>query len=267
MTLINDSTVPKVGDIVEGRIVKFFDWGALIVLQGGFIGRLRNAHASWSKLKLKANEIFRYGERVTVKVIKAKRSKDHANIYFEFGYRELQPNPWYEIGDKFLVGTCIDGIVFEFLPFGASIRFDNNISGTLHNSELSWTEQNAKASEFFKINDLVNLLITHVDIDKRRIHLSYREAQQNSWSRFVDKFPVGARVDGVIVDFFHFGAKIKMENHIHGLLHNSEISWSEQNAKASEFFKVNDSVGLIIKRIDVDNKKIYLSYREAQPNP
>jgi small subunit ribosomal protein S1 len=220
---MSNSIEPKVGDIIDGRIVKFLDWGALIALPGGFVARLPNAHISWSKQKVRVDDLFRIGEGIRVTVREASRSKAHGKLFITLSYRELQPNPWDDVEEKFPVGTHVSGRIIDFLPFGAIVKLDDHISGLLHDSEISWTDRDAKTSKVFKIDDLIIAFVTHVDKDKRKLHLSYRETQPNPWDSIADTFPIGTHTNGHVLKCTEYGFFIKLSNGCVALMHNSKV--------------------------------------------
>jgi len=252
MAMMSNSAEPQVGDILGGRIVKFFEWGALVALPGGFVARLPNGHISWSRQKTKADEVFRVGESIRVTVREANRSKAHGKLFITLGYRELQPNPWNDVEEQYVAGMHINGRIVEFLPFGATVKLDDHISGLLHDSEISWTDRNAKASKTFKIDDPVTVLITHIDKDKRKLYLSYRETQPNPWESITHTFPIGTRTNGLVLKHADYGFFIKLSNGCVALLHNSQTP-------ATFMADVGSVVNVVVTDVDSVGRRIALA--------
>ena len=219
---MSNSVEPKVGDILEGRVIKILDWGALVALPGDCVGRLLNSQISWSKSKVKASETFARGANITVIVHEAHRSKTHGQLFINLGYRELQPNPWKLVEEKYPIGARAEGRIIEFLPFGATVELEGGFSGLLHDSEISWTNRNAKASETFGIGDTVSVVVKHTDKDKGKLHLSYRETQPDPWASVEQALPVGTHTKGRVVRCVDYGAFVELNNGCIALLHKSQ---------------------------------------------
>ncbi|MBS0298977.1 MAG: 30S ribosomal protein S1 [Proteobacteria bacterium] len=220
---MSNSVEPKVGDILDGRIIKLLDWGALIALPGDCVGRLSNSQISWSKKRTSASEVFVHGANITVVVHEVNRSKTHGKLFVSLGYRELQPNPWSLVEEKYPIGTRTEGKLIEFLPFGATVELDDEFSGLLHDSEISWTNRNAKVSETFCIGDKVSVVVIYSDKGKRKLHLSYRETQPDPWLGVEQMFPVGMHTEGLVVRRVDYGTFVELNNGCIALLHKSQV--------------------------------------------
>ncbi|HEY3324132.1 MAG TPA: S1 RNA-binding domain-containing protein [Planctomycetota bacterium] len=214
---------PTVGDVLQGRVTKIAPCGVFIALPGGFKGLLHKSQISWLKRKTRPCEFFAIGDQVTVIVREFARSKKRGMLLISLGYRELQPNPWELVEVKYPPGTRTQGRIIEFLPFGAIIEFDDGFPGLLHDSELSWTKARAKASELFKIGDLVPVVIQQSDKAKAKLHLSYRETLPNPWDSVTKDLPVGGKTRGRIVKCVEYGYFVELDNGCQGLWHKSSI--------------------------------------------
>lgn len=220
---VSNSVEPKVGDILDGRVIKVLDWGALVALPGDCVGRLPNSQISWSKKKVNASEVFARGANITVIVHEVNRSKTHGKLFVSLGYRELQPNPWNLVEEKYPVGARAEGRIVEFLPFGATVELEDEFSGLLHDSEISWTNRNAKVSETFRIGDTVSVVVSYSDKGKRKLHLSYRETQPDPWVGVEQTFPVGTHTKGRVVRRVDYGTFVELNNGCVALLHKSQV--------------------------------------------
>ncbi len=249
---MSNSVEPKVGDILEGRVIKVLDWGALVALPGDCVGRLLNSQISWSKRKVKASESFTCGANITVIVHEVHRSKTHGKLFVILGYRELQPNLWNLVEEKYPVGTRAEGRIVEFLPFGATVELEDGFSGLLHDSEISWTNRNAKVSETFRIDDTVSVVVNYSDKGKRKLHLSYRETQPDPWVGVEQAFPVGTHTKGRVVRRVDYGTFVELNNGCVGLLHKSQVP-TTFDAEAGKLLDV------VITGVDILARRISLS--------
>lgn len=253
---VSNSVEPKVGDILEGRVVKILDWGALVALPGDCVGRLPNSQISWSKRKVKASEAFARGANITVIVHEVNRSKTHGKLFISLGYRELQPNPWNLVEEKYPVGVRVEGRIVEFLPFGATVELEDGFSGLLHDSEISWTNRNAKASETFGIGDTVSVIVKHTDKGKRKLHLSYRETQPDPWASVEQALPVGTHTKGRVVKCVDYGAFVELNNGYIALLHKSQ-------APVAFDADVGELLDVVITDVDPMARRISLALAQS----
>lgn len=242
---------PKAGDILQGRVIKILDWGALVALPGDCVGRLPNSQISWSKKKAKASEPFANGADITVIVHEINRSKTHGKLFITLGYRELQPNPWDMMEEKYPIGTRVEGTIVEFLPFGATVQLEGEYSGLLHDAEVSWTNRNANASEMFRIGDTIPVIVKPPHKGKQRLHLSYRETQPDPWASIEQTFPVGTHTKGRVVSCVQYGAFVELNNGCIALLHKSQMPSSFCPSVGSPIAVVITAVDPLARRVSV----------------
>lgn len=252
---------PKVGDVLEGRVLKHLEWGALIELPGGFVGRLPNGQISWSREKTSSDLVFPVGSSIRVVVRDARRSKAHGKLYIYLSYRDLQPkpirppkpkNPLDIAREHFVEGSILEGRIVEFRDYGAIVEIMAGVSGLVHNSEVSWTDKDATASKQFAIGDVIPVKLSYSYSGKPKISLSYRATQPNPWTSVEQDYPMGTRTRARVLKHADFGIFAKLPNGCIGLLHKSRMTGSEMIVQGQE-------IEVVVVEVDGARQRISLS--------
>jgi small subunit ribosomal protein S1 len=251
----------QVGQIVDGVIKNITDYGAFIDL-GGIDGLLHVTDMSWGRIN-HPSEMFQVGDELKVKVLKFDPETERVSL----GLKQLQPDPWVDAGFKYPIGKRIQGKVVSLTDYGAFVELEPGIEGLIHVSEMSWTKRVKHPSKVVSIGDNVEAVVLDVDDSNRKISLGMKQIEPNPWSVIEERYPVGTRVRGQVRNITNFGIFVGLEEGIDGLVHVSDISWTEQIKHPSEKFKKGDEVEAIVLKIDKENEKFSLGIKQLQPNP
>ncbi|TMA36610.1 MAG: 30S ribosomal protein S1 [Deltaproteobacteria bacterium] len=249
------------GQIVDGVIKNLTDYGAFIDL-GGIDGLLHVTDMSWGRVN-HPSEIFHVGDEIKVKVLKF----DSDNERVSLGLKQIQPDPWIDASMRYPIGKRISGRVVSLAEYGAFLELEPGIEGLIHVSEMSWTKRIKHPSKVVSVGDTVEAVVLDVDERDRKISLGMKQIEPNPWSVIEQKYPVGTRVSGAVRNVTNFGVFVGLEEGIDGLVHVSDISWTEQIKHPSEKFNKGDVVEAVVLKIDKENEKFSLGIKQLQENP
>jgi small subunit ribosomal protein S1 len=246
--------------VVEGQIKNLTDYGAFVDL-GGVDGLLHVTDMSWGRLQ-NPNELFHVGDTIQVKVLKFDRDRERVSL----GYKQLLPDPWSSVEERFPVGTRVAGKIASVADYGAFVELENGVEGLVHVSEMSWSKRVKHPSKLVNPGDQVDVEVLSVDPKARRISLGMKQIQDNPWQTLHERYQVGTRVHGRVRNLTDFGAFIEIEDGVDGLVHVSDISWSRRIKHPSEVLKKGQEIDAIITSIDADNRRLSLSIKDLEPN-
>lgn len=246
--------------IVEGQIKNLTDYGAFVDL-GGVDGLLHVTDMSWGRLQ-NPNEIFRVGDSIQVKVLKFDKDRERVSL----GYKQLLPDPWSSVEERFPIGTRVNGRIASVADYGAFVELENGVEGLVHVSEMSWSKRVKHPSKIVNPGDEVEVEVLSVDPKARRISLGMKQIQANPWQTLHERYQVGTRVHGRVRNLTDFGAFIEIEDGVDGLVHVSDISWSRRVKHPSEILKKGQEIDAIITSIDTENRRLSLSIKDLEPN-
>src|SRR5687767_8300991 len=257
-----DQTLQQIEEdiVVEGQIKNLTDYGAFVDL-GGVDGLLHVTDMSWGRLQ-NPNELFRVGDNIQVKVLKFDRERERVSL----GYKQLLPDPWSSVEERFPVGTRVNGKVASVADYGAFVELENGVEGLVHVSEMSWSKRVKHPSKVVNPGDTVEVEVLSVDPKARRISLGMKQIQDNPWQTLHERYQVGTRVHGRVRNLTDFGAFIEIEDGVDGLVHVSDISWSRRIKHPSEVLKKGQEIDAIITSIDAENRRLSLSIKDLEPN-
>ncbi len=246
--------------IVEGQIKNLTDYGAFVDL-GGVDGLLHVTDMSWGRLQ-NPNELFKVGDNIQVKVLKFDRERERVSL----GYKQLLPDPWSSVEERFPIGTRVGGRIASVADYGAFVELENGVEGLVHVSEMSWSKRVKHPSKIVNPGDNVEVEVLSVDPKARRISLGMKQIQDNPWQTLHDRYQVGTRVHGRVRNLTDFGAFIEIEDGVDGLVHVSDISWSRRIKHPSEVLKKGQEIDAVITSIDTENRRLSLSIKDLEPN-
>jgi small subunit ribosomal protein S1 len=246
--------------IVEGQIKNLTDYGAFVDL-GGLDGLLHVTDMSWGRLQ-NPGELFKVGDSVQVKVLRFDRGRERVSL----GYKQLLPDPWETIEERFPPGSRQSGKVASVTDYGAFIELEPGVEGLVHVSEMSWSKRVKHPSKLVGPGDAVEVEVLGVDPKARRISLGMKQIQANPWMSLGDRYQVGTRVHGRVRNLTDFGAFIEIEDGVDGLVHVSDISWSRRIKHPGEVLKKGQQVDAVITGIDAENRRMSLSIKDLEPN-
>ncbi len=257
-----DQTLGQIEEdiIVEGQIKNLTDYGAFVDL-GGVDGLLHVTDMSWGRLQ-NPSELFKVGDNIQVKVLKFDRDRERVSL----GYKQLLPDPWSSVEERFPIGTRVGGRIASVADYGAFVELENGVEGLVHVSEMSWSKRVKHPSKIVNPGDTVEVEVLSVDPKARRISLGMKQIQENPWQTLHDRYQIGTRVHGRVRNLTDFGAFIEIEDGVDGLVHVSDISWSRRIKHPSEVLKKGQEIDAIITSIDTENRRLSLSIKDLEPN-
>jgi small subunit ribosomal protein S1 len=249
------------GQIVDGVVKNLTDYGAFVDL-GGIDGLLHVTDMSWGRVN-HPSELFQVGDEIKVKVLKFDPESERVSL----GLKQIQPDPWIDASMRYPIGKRVRGKVVSLTDYGAFIELEPGVEGLIHVSEMSWTKRIKHPSKVLTVGDDAEAVVLDVDERERKISLGMKQIEPNPWSVIEQTYPIGTRVRGVVRNITNFGVFVGLEEGIDGLVHVSDISWTEQIKHPSEKFKKGDSVEAVVLKIDKENEKFSLGIKQLQPNP
>jgi small subunit ribosomal protein S1 len=251
------------GQIVEGVVKNLTDYGAFIDL-GGIDGLLHITDMSWGRVN-HPSELFQVGDKVQVKVLKFNTDSERVSL----GLKQITPDPWINAEEKYIPGTVVQGKVVSIKDYGAFIELEEGIEGLVHVSEMSWTRQIKNPKQILKIGDEVKAVVLDIDVSQNRISLGMKQLEENPYEKVVEKYPPGTVVQGIIRNIADFGVFVELEPGIDGLVHITDLSWTQRVRHPSELFKKGDEVQAMVLNIDNSGEKpkISLGIKQLQQDP
>ncbi|MGE0130216.1 MAG: 30S ribosomal protein S1 [Blastocatellales bacterium] len=245
-----------IGSRVKGKVVSITDYGAFIEIEPGIEGLVHVSEMTWSKRVKHPSKLLSTGQEVEAQVLEV----DSNNRRISLGIKQIEPNPWETLQDRYGVGTRVKGRVRNLTDFGAFIEIEDGIDGLVHVSDISWTKRIKHPSEALKKNQEVEAIITAIDVENRRLSLSIKDLEPNAWDKFFDTHRLGDVVSGKVTRFANFGAFVELEDGIEGLCHVSELSEGHVD-KPEDAVKQGQTLQFKILKMDREARKIGLSAR------
>ncbi len=262
---LKEDTLAKLQEdqIVEGVVKNLTDYGAFIDL-GGIDGLLHITDMSWGRVN-HPSELFQVGDKVQVKVLKFNSDSERVSL----GLKQITPDPWINAEEKYIPGTVVQGKVVSIKDYGAFIELEEGIEGLVHVSEMSWTRQVKNPKQVIKIGDEVKAVVLDIDVSQNRISLGMKQLEENPYEKVVEKYPPGTVVEGVIRNIADFGVFVELEPGIDGLVHITDLSWTQRVRHPSELYKKGDEVKAMVLNIDNtgEKPKISLGIKQLQQDP
>jgi small subunit ribosomal protein S1 len=250
-------SVYPVGAKVKGKVVSLTDYGAFVELEDGVEGLIHVSEMSWTKRIKHPNKLLTVGDEVETVVL----ALDIPNRRISLGLKQIEPNPWEVIGEKFPVGTIIEGQVKNITDFGVFVGVDEGIDGLVHISDLSWTKRVKHPSELFKKGDTVKAVVLNIDRDNERFSLGLKQLTPDPWEAIPVKYAPGTIVRGKATSVTDFGVFLEIEEGIEGLIHVSELS-QEKVESPKDVAKVGDEFEAAVLNVDTVDRKIALSVKQ-----
>lgn len=249
------------GNQVEGIVKNITDYGVFIDL-GGIDGLLHITDMSWGRVN-HPSEMFAIGDKVTVMVLKYDKEKERVSL----GLKQITPDPWVDVDNKYPVKTRIFGKVVSITDYGAFVELEKGIEGLVHVSEMSWSRHVKHPSKMVSIGDTVEAVVLTLDKEKKRISLGMKQIEPNPWDSIEQKYPIGTEVEGLVRNLTDFGAFIELEDGVDGLIHISDLSWNKKIKHPSEVLKKKDKVTAAVLNIDKEACRISLGIKQLEADP
>ena len=257
-TLLNEI---EVGQIRQGVVKNITDFGVFIDL-GGVDGLLHITDMSWGRIR-HPSEMVALGEKIDVKIL----DFDENTSRISLGLKQMTPYPWENIEHKYPIGKKVTGRVVSITDYGAFVELEKGIEGLIHISEMSWTQHIKHPSKIMNVNDMVDAVVLSVDKDNEKISLGIKQMEPDPWLTIDMKYPIGKVVSGKVRNLTAFGAFVELEEGIDGLVHISDMSWTKRIQHPSEVMKKGDRVDVKVIKIDHENRRISLGYKQLSDDP
>lgn len=253
----------KEGEVVEGVVKNVTEYGAFIDL-GGVDGLLHVTDMSWGRIT-NPRELLKINQTIQVKVLKY----DPENEKVSLGLKQITEDPWATAHERYKPGTVVNGKVVSLKDYGAFVELEEGIEGLIHVSEMSWTKHIKHPSQMLKIGDIVEAVVLDIDRENSRISLGVKQLEPNPYDVLREKYPVGTRVKGKVRNIADFGVFVEIEEGIDGLVHISDLSWTQRVRHPSELYAKGDDVEVVVLNIDFDAEKpkISLGIKQLVPDP
>jgi small subunit ribosomal protein S1 len=252
-------SVPRkysLGSRIKGKVVNVTDYGVFVELEEGVEGLVHISELTWSKKMKHPSKIVHIGDTVEVMVLDCDPVKRRISL----GMKQIEPNPWALIEEKYPVGTKVVGRVKTVTDFGIFIGFDEGVDGLVHVSEMSWTKKIKHPSELYKKGQEVEAMVLNIDRKNERFSLGIKQLTPDPWKDVARRYRKGEVVAGKVTNVTDFGAFVELEEGIEGLVHVSEIS-REKVEKPSDVLKVGDTLSAVVLHIDPHDRRIGLSIK------
>lgn len=250
-----------VNKIIMGTVKNITNYGVFIDV-GGVDGLLHITDMTWGRIS-HPSELVKIGDNVTVKVL----SIDKDNNKISLGMKQLGDNPWQDLDKNIQVGSVIKGNVASIADYGLFVEIRKGVEGLVHISEISWTDRINNLRDRFKVGEEVEVLVASLDVDNRRMSLSIKQLSKDPWTTVKETFKKDDRVKGKITNIADFGIFVQIIPGVDGLVHVSDLSWTEHVAHPSDLYKVGQEVEAVILSIDEEHKKVALGIKQLAMDP
>jgi small subunit ribosomal protein S1 len=262
-TSLKDETlkVLEEGVILEGTVKNITDYGAFVDL-GGIDGLLHITDMSWGRIG-HPSEVINVADKLRVVVLKYDAERERVSL----GMKQILPDPWHTVHDRFTPGMKVRGKVVSLTDYGAFIELEKGVEGLIHVSEMSWTRRVSHPSKVLNPQDDVDVVVLDVDPSNRRISLGLKQAEPNPWEMVKINHPIGSHIHGKVKSITDFGVFVGVDESIDGLVHVSDLHWTKKLKHPSDLLKKGDDVEAVVLAIDIDNERISLGIKQLQEDP
>ena len=251
----------KEGAIVKGIVKNITDYGAFVDL-GGIDGLLHITDLAWRRVR-HPSEVVSVGQEIEAKVLKFDQEKSRVSL----GLKQLGEDPWIGIARRYPQNTRLFGKVTNITDYGAFVEIETGIEGLVHVSEMDWTNKNVDPKKVVQLGDDVEVMVLEIDEERRRISLGMKQCKPNPWEEFAATHQKGDTVKGQIKSITDFGVFIGLEGGIDGLVHLSDLSWTEPGEEAVRKYKKGEELEAVVLSIDVERERISLGVKQMSGDP
>ena len=249
------------GSVIKGIVKNITDYGAFVDL-GGIDGLLHITDLAWRRVK-HPSEVLEVGQEVEAKVLKFDQDKQRVSL----GMKQLGEDPWSGLTRRYPQGTRLFGKVSNLTDYGAFVEIEQGIEGLVHVSEMDWTNKNVHPSKVVQLGDEVEVMILEIDESRRRISLGMKQCQANPWEEFAANHNKGDKISGAVKSITDFGIFVGLPGGIDGLVHLSDLSWTEAGEEAVRKYKKGEEVEAVVLAIDVEKERISLGIKQLEGDP
>ncbi len=251
----------QVGQIREGTVKNIAEFGAFIDL-GGIDGLLHITDMSWGRIT-DPKELVSIDQKIEVIVLNIDYEKEKISL----GLKQKTPSPWEHVEEKYPEGSKVKGTVVNVMSYGAFVKLEEGVEGLVHISEMSWTKRINHPNEILTVGEEIEVVILGINKEKQEISLGLKQTMNNPWESVDTKYPVGAKVKGVVRNLTNYGAFVELEEGVDGLLHISDMSWVRKITHPSEVVKKNEEIECVVTQVDKKNRRIALGLKQLTEDP
>jgi len=251
----------KEGQVLYGFVRNITDYGAFVDL-GGVDGFLYLNDITWGRIT-HPKEYLRVGDEIKVKILNIDYEKERLSV----GIKQLKPDPWLKIEEKYQEGTKVRGKAVGIVDYGVFVELEQGVEGLLHISEMSWDRRIKNPGKVVNRGDWLELVVLDIDKEKRRISLGMKQLKPDPWQELEAEYPPGSIIKGKVKNFTDFGMFVGIRNGIDGLVHVSEISWSRRKRVVADLYKKGTLIEALVLNIDRGQKKFSLSIKRLKEDP
>jgi len=251
----------KAGAVLPGIVKNITEYGAFIDL-GGIDGLLHITDMSWGRVS-HPSQVFSVGDEVNVMVLKFDAETERVSL----GLKQINEDPWTHADERYPIGNRVKGKVVSLTDYGAFVELEEGIEGLIHISEMSWTKRVKHPSKVVTVGDEVEAIVLDIDSTNKRISLGMKQVEPNPWTTLEEKYPIGSVIRGRIRNITDFGVFIGIEEGIDGLVHISDISWTQRIKHPSQLYKKSDEVEAMVLHIDPENERFSLGIKQLSDDP
>jgi len=249
------------GQILEGHVKNITDFGVFIDL-GGVDGLLHITDLSWGRVE-HPNEVVKLDQKLNVVVLEFDENSKRISL----GLKQLQPHPWDGIDEKYPEGMKVQGRVVSIADYGAFIELERGVEGLVHISEMSWTQHIKHPSQLVEKNQMIECIVLNISKEDKKISLGVKQLENDPWKNLLEKYPIDSKHKGTVRNLTNFGVFVELEPGIDGLIHISDLSWTDKINHPGELVQKGEVIDVVILAVDFDNRRITLGRKQIDSNP
>lgn len=249
------------GQILEGVVKNITDYGVFVDL-GGVDGLLHVTDMSWGRVN-HPSELFEVGDEIRVKVLKYDDKTERVSL----GYKQLLPDPWAGVEERFAVGSRVHGKIVNVTDYGAFVELEPGVEGLVHVSEMGWGKKVKHPSKIVNVGDQVDAIVLDVDPSNKRIALGLKQLMENPWEKLIDRFPIGTQVKGVVRNVADFGIFVDVEAEVDALAHISDLCWIQTYASPAEIYQKGQVVEGVVLHVDPESERFAIGLKHLMDDP
>ena len=249
------------GMVVKGTVTNITDYGLFIDL-GGMDGLCHITDLSWGRVSHPA-KLYKVSDEIDVKILKYDPESDRVSL----GIKQLRPDPWATVTERYPIGSKTAGKVVSITDYGVFIELEEGVEGLIHISEMTWSKKPRHPSKLVAVSEDVEVMVLNIETETKRISLGMKQLHPNPWDLVSENYPVGSIIEGKIKNITDFGIFIGIEEGIDGLIHVSDLSWTERIKHPTEKYAKGDTIQAVVLKIDRENERFSLGIKQLEPDP